>query len=610
MDRRVSSRHRRRGPPRSRARRGRCATPGLPVDGPLGRGADGGAAPTSSCSASPTARSRAAAAPRRPRAARRPLLRRHDARRAGRPRGVLAASADDGHRQDGASFAGASRRDRRQHARRPRAPRRQLARAPRDASRSRSPTRTAPPTTPPRRSPRTSSSRSRPPPSAWRPPPGVDRAHARPARPRDGRELGSARPRARPDRAGRPRRRGDRRPPARGGRRAHARAARPVRRARRRHARRSRSAERPGMRTVRTVAELRDGARAPHAPRRPTIGLVPTMGAFHEGHLSLMRRAREECDVVVVSLFVNPTQFRPGEDLAAYPATRPPTRSPAAGAGRRRALRPARRGGLPRRASPPTVAVGGLTEPLEGAARGPEHFHGVTTVVTKLLQHGRPRRRLLRPEGRPAGRWSSASSCATSTSRCGSRSAPPSASPTAWRMSSRNAYLERADRERAVALSRALERRRARGRRRRARRRRDRRRRPRQRDGRARRRAGVPRARLPRHASTRSTGSATATSSSPSPPASGRARLIDNTAHPCQRETHEPSMQRTMLKSKIHRATVTDCRPALRRLDHDRPRPARGRRHPRARAGARRRRRQRRPLRDLHDRRRARLAAR
>ena len=147
-----------------------------------------------------------------------------DAARAAR--GLLAAPADDRHRRPAPSFAGAGCRRRRLHrpralADRPRARRRASACAP-----SRSPTTTAPPTTPPPRSPRTSSSRSRPPPSALAATAGVDRDAARPARPRDGRELGRARRRARAHRPDRPRRRGDRRPPARGGRRARARAAR------------------------------------------------------------------------------------------------------------------------------------------------------------------------------------------------------------------------------------------------------------------------------------------------------------------------------------------------------------------------------------------------
>jgi pantoate--beta-alanine ligase len=72
------------------------------------------------------------------------------------------------------------------------------------------------------------------------------------------------------------------------------------------------------MRTVRTIADVQH-ALAPSRERSERIGLVPTMGALHDGHVALMRAAREACDVVVVSLFVNPTQFGPSEDLARYP---------------------------------------------------------------------------------------------------------------------------------------------------------------------------------------------------------------------------------------------------------------------------------------------------
>ena len=84
------------------------------------------------------------------------------------------------------------------------------------------------------------------------------------------------------------------------------------------------------MKLVRTIAELR----AELAPRRhQTVGLVPTMGAFHEGHLALFRAARAECDVVVVSLFVNPTQFGDAADLNGYPRDEARDISLAAGAG-------------------------------------------------------------------------------------------------------------------------------------------------------------------------------------------------------------------------------------------------------------------------------------
>ena len=137
------------------------------------------------------------------------------------------------------------------------------------------------------------------------------------------------------------------------------------------------------MRTVRTIAEARDAlAEARRAGR--TIGLVPTMGALHDGHLSLISRAREECDVVVVSLFVNPTQFDRPDDLTRYPRDEAADAAIAAGAGVDYLFAPAA-GEMYPPGFATTVSVAGITETLEGAQRGRAHFDGVATVVTKLL---------------------------------------------------------------------------------------------------------------------------------------------------------------------------------------------------------------------------------
>ncbi len=137
------------------------------------------------------------------------------------------------------------------------------------------------------------------------------------------------------------------------------------------------------MRTLRTVGELR-AALAPTREGRSTIGLVPTMGALHDGHLALIRRAREQCDVVVVSLFVNPAQFNEHADLERYPRSERHDAGLAAEAGADLLFAPS-----VEEVYPPgfatAVEVLGLTDRLEGAARGASHFRGVTTVVTKLL---------------------------------------------------------------------------------------------------------------------------------------------------------------------------------------------------------------------------------
>jgi pantoate--beta-alanine ligase len=194
------------------------------------------------------------------------------------------------------------------------------------------------------------------------------------------------------------------------------------------------------VRVVRSVSELRD---ALAGPRRDglEIGLVPTMGALHEGHLSLLRAARSACDVVVMSLFVNPAQFAPGEDLERYPRDE------------ERDAELAEAEGVDVLYAPPVaevypagfsthVEVEGLSEVLCGdpARRGPAHFRGVTTVVAKLFN-----------------------SVAPDVAYFGQKDAQQAVvirrmvrEPDGLALSSRNRYLDRAARVRATALSRAL----------------------------------------------------------------------------------------------------------------------------------------------------------
>ena len=137
------------------------------------------------------------------------------------------------------------------------------------------------------------------------------------------------------------------------------------------------------MRVIRDVGTLRtalaDGGRT---------GLVPTMGAFHEGHLSLIRAARAACDLVVVWLFVNPTQFNEAADLANYPRDEERDAALAAGCGADILFAPAVEQVYPAGFAT-TVTVAGLGETLEGAHR-PGHFAGVATVVAKMLNMAGP----------------------------------------------------------------------------------------------------------------------------------------------------------------------------------------------------------------------------
>ena len=208
------------------------------------------------------------------------------------------------------------------------------------------------------------------------------------------------------------------------------------------------------MRTVRTVAELR-AALAPERRAGRTVGLVPTMGALHEGHLSLIRAARAASDVVVVSLFVNPAQFDDGADLEAYPRTEEHDAAAAAAAGADLLFAPPADEVYPEGFAT-TVAVGGpLTDTLEGAHRGAAHFHGVTTVVTKLLNMVQPDAAFFgRKDAQQAvviGRLVRDLDLPVRIALC-----PTVREPDGLALSSRNAHLTGDERERALALSRAL----------------------------------------------------------------------------------------------------------------------------------------------------------
>jgi pantoate--beta-alanine ligase len=207
------------------------------------------------------------------------------------------------------------------------------------------------------------------------------------------------------------------------------------------------------MRTVRTVAALRAALEPDRAPGR-SISLVPTMGALHDGHLSLIRHARAHSDVVVVSLFINPSQFNERADLERYPRDEQRDAELATGAGADLLFAPAVEEVYPRGFAT-AVEVLGLTDRLEGAARGSEHFRGVTTVVTKLLCMAMPQvayfgqkdaqqvvviRRLVEDLNLPLR----------------IEALPTVREPDGLAMSSRNALLSVGERRRALAMPAAL----------------------------------------------------------------------------------------------------------------------------------------------------------
>ena len=206
------------------------------------------------------------------------------------------------------------------------------------------------------------------------------------------------------------------------------------------------------MIVVERIAELReqcDDARRANQ----TVGLVPTMGYFHEGHRSLMRAARANHDVVVTTIFVNPLQFGPGEDLAGYPRDLAADTAAAEAEGVDVLFVPS----VPEMYPEPTVTtvhVSGLTEGLCGAAR-PTHFDGVTTVVAKLFSIVGPCTAYF---GRKdfqqlvvVRRMAADLDLPVEVVGC-----PLVREPDGVAMSSRNAYLSPEERERATGISSAL----------------------------------------------------------------------------------------------------------------------------------------------------------
>jgi pantoate--beta-alanine ligase len=201
------------------------------------------------------------------------------------------------------------------------------------------------------------------------------------------------------------------------------------------------------MKTIRTIAELRA------QPRDGTVGLVPTMGAFHQGHLALFRAAREENDLVVASLFVNPAQFAAGEDLDKYPRDEA------------RDARVAEEAGIDilfvpdvNELYPPGfqtwVEVEELSRRLEGEIR-PGHFRGVATICLKLFN-------IVRPDRAYFGQKDAQQVAVVKRMvrdldhEVQIRVVPTVRDADGLALSSRNAYLSAGERERALALPRAL----------------------------------------------------------------------------------------------------------------------------------------------------------
>ena len=210
------------------------------------------------------------------------------------------------------------------------------------------------------------------------------------------------------------------------------------------------------MRTIRTKPDLRAALEPERSPNR-TIGLVPTMGALHEGHLALLRAARERCDFVVMSLFVNPAQFAPGEDLEAYPRDEAGDAALAEKAGVDLLYAPSVEEVYPDGFATTVEVGGGLTDVLCGQPqrRGPDHFRGVTTIVAKLFASVQPDAAFFgQKDAQQAiviGRMARDLDFPVQI-----EVVPTVREANGLALSSRNAYLSTDERQRAAALSQAL----------------------------------------------------------------------------------------------------------------------------------------------------------
>ncbi|HKJ94404.1 MAG TPA: pantoate--beta-alanine ligase [Gammaproteobacteria bacterium] len=208
------------------------------------------------------------------------------------------------------------------------------------------------------------------------------------------------------------------------------------------------------MHIVRHIAELRSQVRE-WRDARQGVGLVPTMGNLHEGHLALVQEARDRCDRVVVSVFVNPTQFGPGEDFDAYPRTLDADCARLARLGVDVVFAPPVEEIYPDPDAPrPQVSVPALSGILCGASRA-GHFEGVATVVAKLFN-------IVQPDLAVFGRKDFQQLLVIHHMARGLNmpvqivGAPVVREPDGLAMSSRNSYLSAAERDRAPAIFRAL----------------------------------------------------------------------------------------------------------------------------------------------------------